>query len=29
MSDFHTECYMGGSDVQYGLINDKQSILSS
>ena len=26
ISDFHTECYMGGggSDLQYGLINDKQ-----
>ena len=24
ISDFHTECYM--SDLQYGLINDKQSI---
>ena len=27
ISDFHTECYMHeGSDLQYGLINDKQSI---
>ena len=33
MSDFHTECYMGGggggSDLQYGLINDKQNISCS
>ena len=35
--DFHTECYMGGggggkgggAGLQYGLINDKQSIICS